>query len=325
MNSLEEAVGQSLRNLARMPEARKFFAENQWLYKGLLRCARRYIVGESLEEALERAVLLQNAGYNISLEYMGGEDTSTVDRCDETVREFIRLIIQTAPIIKKPNICFDLSVMGLTLSEDTTLHNLARVASVAKQNNAEVIISMEESSKTQQIINIYKKISREYDNVGLTIQAYLHRTIADLKEIINFPGRIRLVKGVYQEPGDISLRRSEELNARYLECLEMILKADKYVILGTHDEALIYQMEQRGVFSHSNVVIEMLHGVQPALLRRLKDRGIPTSICLAYGKEWYLHLLHRCAEFPQNIYQAIVDFANVGEIHNEYYHKELMK
>ena len=104
MSDTREMVSQSLRGLARNPHARKFFEENQWLYKGLLNCAKRYIAGEYLEVALEKAVLFQEAGYHISLEYMGGEDTNSIEKCDETVREFIRLINQSAPIIKRPNI-----------------------------------------------------------------------------------------------------------------------------------------------------------------------------------------------------------------------------
>lgn len=319
MENIEISVGKTLRYLARNKQARVFFKENEWLYRGLLNCAKRYIAGEERAEALEKAFLLQQEGYGISLEYMGGEDTNSVSKCEKTVKEFINLIIQTNPIISKPNICFDLSVMGMSISNDIALSNLSKIASIAKHNHAELIISMEESAKTDKIIEIHQQICQVYDNVGLTIQAYLHRTPADLRNIVNLPGKIRLVKGVYDEPGSISLQRSKELNCRYIECMDFLQKTDKSIIIGTHDEVLINQMIDKGLLDNSKVVLEMLHGVRPDLLRKLKNQGVPVSVCLAYGRDWYLHLLHRCAEFPPNIFKAVIDFIDQNQTKDPYY------
>ncbi len=319
MENVEISVGKTLRYLARNKEARTFFKENEWLYKGLLNSAKRYIAGESRAEAIEKAVLLQQAGYAISLEYMGGEDTNDPSKCDTTVREFIKLINQTNPIIRKPNICFDLSIMGLSISDDVAISNLSKIAATAQYNHAEIIISMEESVKTDKIIKIYQQVCRDYNNIGLTIQAYLRRTPADLQSIIKLPGKIRLVKGVYDESDEVSLQRSKELNLRYIECLELLQKSDKSIVIGTHDEILIDQIIDNGLLNNSNTVLEMLHGVRPDLLRRFKSQDVPVSVCLAYGKEWYLHLLHRCAEFPPNIFTALLDFVDPGQIKNSYY------
>jgi len=320
MQKDENNISNALRFLARNKESRQFFKENSWLYQALLKCAKRYIAGENLAEMLEKAVRLQKSGYNISLEYMGGEDTKSVEKCSETTREFIRLIKQSTPVIDQPNICFDLSVIGLSVSDDITIANLSQIASIAKLNDSHVIISMEEHPKTEKILEIYKYICQEHDNVGITIQAYLHRTISDIDDVAELPGKIRLVKGVYHEPEQISLKRSDELDHRYMQCLDRLIEQKREIVLGTHDSEIIKRLVSDNYFQYKKLVIEMLHGACPNKLRQLKEEGYPVNLCLAYGKEWYLHLLHRLAEYPPNIFKAVVDFVNPNNIHDEYYY-----
>lgn len=98
---------------------------------------------------------------------------------------------------------------------------------------------MEESQKTDKILSIYSGISKLYTNVGITLQVHLHRSLSDLKELLHMPGRIRLVKGAYQEPERIFIPRSEELNKRYIEFVSKCLDCDHALSIATHDETLL--------------------------------------------------------------------------------------
>ncbi len=169
---------------------------------------------------------------------------------------------------------------------------------------------MEESSKTSDILTLYKKIAKNYTNIGITIQAHLYRTEVDLQELIQYPGKIRLVKGAFQEPVDIAMIRSEELNSRYLEYVEQLVNANHPISIATHDETLIQEIERRQYLHKSNVEVEMLYGVRPELLNELRTKEYRCRVYLTYGSEWYLYLCHRIAEQPENLYLAVTDIIN---------------
>lgn len=169
------------------------------------------------------------------------------------------------------------------------------------------MIGMEESSKTDEILTIYKKATSQYDNIGITIQTHLLRSNNDIQNLVHLPGRIRIVKGAYQESSKDAIPRSNELNNRYLHFVEQLIEANHPVSVATHDETLIKEMEQRGYFRHPNLEIEMLYGIRPDLLKALKSKGYNCKIYLPYGKDWYLYLCHRIAEHPENLYRAITE------------------
>jgi proline dehydrogenase len=104
-------------------------------------------------------------------------------------------------------ISFDLSHIGMSINRALALKHLEEMADEAKQQNLNLMISMEESEKTEQILNIYKQVVSSYDNVGITLQVHLKRSLDDLRELFKYPGKIRIVKGAYQEPPDIMIPR----------------------------------------------------------------------------------------------------------------------
>jgi proline dehydrogenase len=142
---------------------------------------------------------------------------------------------------------------------------------------------------------------------GITLQAQLYRTLNDLNELFNYSGAIRLVKGAYQEPSDICIPRSDKLDQRYLELVDLCVKAGHQVSIASHDEAIHKQIIERGYLQSPHVEAEMLYGIRPELCKQLKDDGLPVRVYLTYGVEWYLYLCHRIAEYPPNIYVAITD------------------
>ncbi|EEK75767.1 Proline dehydrogenase [Bacillus cereus R309803] len=184
----------------------------------------------------------------------------------------------------KQTVSLDLSHIGLSIDPEMSYIHLIELAEKAKVNGTTLMISMEESSKAADILSIYKKTTEQYPNVGITIQAHLYRSNNDIQELLHYPGKIRVVKGAYQEVPDIAMPRSTDLNQQYLQIVE-----------------------QRQYFSQSNVEIEMLYGIRPDMLSDLKNKGHNARVYLTYGKEWYLYLCHRIAEHPENLYHAVTD------------------
>lgn len=309
MEKPEVQVIQALRSAARNEQYKRYIQQSSELYPLLLKAAKRYVIGEERKEAITSATQFISKDYQISLEFIG-ENTKDVEECRNAKNELLYLIEEMGSLAIKQTVSFDLSHIGLSVNPELAYKHARELAQKASQYGITLMVSMEESTKTSDIFDIYKKITTQYPNVGITIQAHLYRTDYDIQELMQYPGRIRLVKGAFQESSDIAMKRSKELNERYLNFVELLIEANHSVSIATHDELLIQEMEQRQYFEHPCVEIEMLYGIRSDLLSNLKNKGYDSKVYLPYGKDWYLYLCHRIAEYPENLYLAVTDIIN---------------
>ncbi len=302
----EVQAAHALRSIARKESMKSYVQQSSELYPLLLRAAKRFISGESREEGIAAAQELNAKGYGVSLEYIG-ENVAEKEECHKAKDELLLLIEELGSLSMKQVVSFDLSHIGLLIHREAAYAHAVELAERAKKYGMTLMISMEESAKTDDILWVYKKIVEKYSHVGITIQAHLHRSVNDMKELLCLPGKIRIVKGAFQEPTDTALPRSEELNTRYLMLVEQAIKANHPISIATHDEELMKEMKRRQYVSHPHVEVEMLYGVRPDLLRDVKNEGHDCRVYITYGTDWYLYLCHRIAEYPENIYRALVD------------------
>jgi proline dehydrogenase len=310
--SVEKQFEDALKSIARNLEIKKYIQQSSELYPLFQRSAKRFITGESKEDGISVGDQLIHKGYRISLEFIG-ENTVNREECVQAKNEFIALIKECGNRGLNSRISFDLSHIGLSVDPELAFQNLLEMAEEAEKYHLSLMISMEESGKTDQILSIYKKVVVKYTNVGVTLQAQLHRTLSDLKDLLKYSGAIRIVKGAYQEPQDICIPRSEKLDQRYLELVDLCVKAGHHVSIASHDEVIYKQIIERGYLQNPYVEAEMLYGIRPELCKQLKDDGLPVRVYLTYGSEWYLYLAHRIAEYPPNIYVAITDMIRGAE------------
>lgn len=309
MKKAEELVIQALKSAARDDRLKYAVQQSTELYPLLWKAAKRYVTGEKIEDVITVAREYLDNNYNISIEYIG-ENITDLGECERAKNELLQVIEEMGILSLKQTVSFDLSHIGLSINAEITYKYLEELAQKAQRYGITLMIGMEESSKTSDILSLYKKIATNYANVGISIQVYLYRTKVDLQELIQYPGKIRLVKGAFQEPIDIAMIRSEELNSRYLEYVEQLVKANHPISIATHDEMLIQEIERRQYFDKSNVEVEMLYGVRPELLNELRKKEYRCRVYLTYGSEWYLYLCHRIAEQPENLYLAVTDIIN---------------
>lgn len=306
MKRPEELVTQALKLAARNNQMKNDLQQSKELYPLLLKAARRYVAGEERAEAISIAKNFLAKYYQISLEFIG-ENTVNLEECQKATNEFMKLIEELGTLAMRQTVSFDLSHIGLSINKEIAYKHLLQLVQQAKKYGIILMISMEESSKTDDILNIYKKIATEYNNIGITLQAHLYRTALDIQELVQYSGKIRIVKGAFQEPNTIALKRSEELNRRYLQYVDQLVKLNHPISIATHDESIIQVMEQRQYFQQTNVEIETLYGIRPELIRGLKEKGYNGKVYLPYGQDWYLYLCHRLAENPENLYLAVTD------------------
>lgn len=301
----------ALKKLAANKTYRDLFLASDTLRDFLRPAALRYIISEDRLEMLDKLAALQGKGYRTGVEYVG-EEATTLAEVTTATDEYLKLIDLMAlhpKLSEPPQLGFDLSNVGTIISRELAIENCSKILTHAADKDVGVILSMERSQWTDSILDIFMHLSARFSNLGITLQAQLNRTPDDLGEILGTGCKVRLVKGVYAEPAAIALPRGAQLDERYLGLLDRINGASSNYAFATQDPQLVEEILASGIASRGE--LEMLHGVRPELIKAVKDAGqVKTRVSAVYGTNWYLHLLHRVAEFPQNIFLALDDVAS---------------
>jgi len=299
----------ALRKAALNEQAKEYILSNEVLFKTIKKAADRYIGGETLEETIIKVKEQNTQGFKCSMEFMG-ENTLTEKEALEATNEFIRISREIKNQQLNSTLSLDLSHIGLSISSELCLKNLTSICEEAAKENIEVTISAESVAVTDAIIDIYKTAARNFKNTSITLQAYLHRSKDDFEDLIKENGRIRIVKGAFETPENLSIPRGAVLDERYLYYIDQLLSRNHRCAIATHHDLIqkeVVALLQHYKTSEDLYEFESLYGIQTEQLRKLKEQGYPAKLYFVYGKEWYLYLCNRIAEYPLNLFQALND------------------
>ncbi|NHC45552.1 proline dehydrogenase family protein [Motilibacter aurantiacus] len=275
------------------------------------RVARRYVAGDSIEEALAAARSAVQRGHAASIEYTG-ESVRDAELARREADVFVELATAIRAAGLPSTVSFDLSHVGAVVDEGLTLDNVRRMATAADAAGATLMVSAEGSGRTDLVLGLYERLCAEQLDVGITLQARLHRTPRDLDRVLRHPGPVRLVKGAFREPESLAYPRgSAELTAAYLDLAGRLLAEGHRVSLATHDPELVSALvaEHGDRLREEDVEFEMLRGLGTALLDGLRAEGYPTREYVVFGGEWWLYVLNRIAEHPERALLALADLA----------------
>ncbi|WP_316743881.1 proline dehydrogenase family protein [Pedobacter antarcticus] len=298
---------QALRTAALNEDSKAYIMANPALFQLFKKAANRYIGGENLEETIDKVKALDNL--KASIEFMG-ESTRTEQESNDATKEFIHICEQIRLQHLNATVSLDLSHIGLAVSKELCLDNLNAICVEASKSGTEVIISAEGTERTDAILETYKKAIKKYDNLAITLQAYLYRTKDDFAEIRKETGRIRIVKGAFETAKGLSMPRGEKLDDVYMDYIDQLLLQNHKCSIATHDEKIQARAKlliQKYKPSKEAYEFESLFGICNDQLYLLKDEGYQTKLYFVYGKEWYLYLCNRIAEYPMSIFQALND------------------
>ena len=299
----------ALRKVALNEEAKDYILSNPILFTILKKAADRYIGGETLGETIGKVKTQNERGFKCSIEFMG-ESTRTEHEANAARDEFIKICQEIKHHELDSTLSLDLSHIGLAISKDLCLNNLNLICKEASKGKIEVTISAENTDRTDDVLTTYKDIIRTYQNVAITLQAYLHRTKDDFEELIKLKGRIRIVKGAFETPPGLSLQRGDQLDEVYLNYVDRLLSENHLCAIATHHGKIqqeVKKLIQKYKVSTDIYEFESLYGIQNEQLLALKGEGYPAKIYFVYGKEWYLYLCNRLAEYPLNLFKALSD------------------
>ena len=308
-HSEAKAAIDALRQISRNETYKARVLETPVLRRVLLQAVSRFIGGEAFSECLQVARGLHERRIATAIDYMG-ESTRERERAALVTREFLRVIETLADRGAAASISPDLSHLGMAIDPQLAYENAEELAGAAHDAGSEVILNMESSDRTETILAIQRQLCERYDNVGITLQAYLYRTEKDLSEAIKRPGRIRLVKGAYAEPPEVARPLGPTTDAVFSTLMDTLLASGHRASIATHDPALLEHahrfIEGRGL-ARAPIEFELNYGIAEDRLLQMQARGYSVRVYLPYGEEWYLYLCHRLAEYPPNIYQALAD------------------
>ncbi len=265
------------------------------------RVSRRYIAGSTLEDAMRVVSELNREGAMATLDVLG-EDTLERAQAGETVRQYELAIAEIARLGLDCNVSIKLTALGLMIDRSFCRDNLFRVLELAKPHGMFVRIDMEDSSTTATTLDIYREARANHDNVGPVLQAYLRRSLADARSLLDGPPlNVRLCKGIYNEPPEVAFKDRDVVRRSYSNLLEILVRGGAYVGIATHDEPLLYEglrvADALGL-KRDQYEFQMLLGVIPATRRTLISAGHRLRVYVPYGANWYGYSIRRLKENP---------------------------
>jgi proline dehydrogenase len=262
------------------------------------RLSSRYIAGPTLDDAI-RVVRKLNAKGKLATIDVLGEDVTNADEARAIAGQYHDVLARIDEEGIDSNISIKLTGLGLELDEQLVRENLEAVVQDAAARSNFVRIDMEDSSTTDRTLQLYRTLHGEgYDHLGVVLQAYLRRTLADLPGLDN----VRICKGIYVEPESIAFREFEAVRANYLRCLEALVEQGSYVAIATHDEELIraaLRIVRAAGLAHDRYEFQMLLGVRPERADALVADGHRLRVYVPYGTHWYEYSVRRLQENPK--------------------------
>ena len=265
---------------------------------------RRFVAGESVEDAVRASRVLVGKGLAVSLDRLG-EDTTDVGQADATVKAYLvlleRLREEGLTSDGRTEVSVKLSAVGQTISDELAEQGAHTICEAARAAGTTVTLDMEDHTTTDRTLATLRSLRRDFPETGAVVQAYLHRTEDDCRALAAAGSRVRLCKGAYKEPASVAFQSPQEVDASYVRCLEVLMRGNGYPMVATHDPTLIARTLELAPEHRSGFEFQLLYGIRPREQERLAAAGHTVRVYVPYGDEWYGYLMRRLAERPANL------------------------
>jgi proline dehydrogenase len=261
---------------------------------------RRFIAGETPEEALAVTRTLIGEGLLVTLDHLG-EDTLDAQQAEATVQGYEQ-ILKDLPAGAEVSV--KLTALGQAFDEALALENARRVCKAAAAAHTTVTLDMEDHTTVASTLRILRELRKDHPDAGAVIQAYLRRSEEYCAELAYEGSRVRLCKGAYAAPADVAFTSAADIDRSYVRCMKVLMAGQGYPMLATHDPRLIEiadalrLIHERGFESYE---YQMLYGIRPLEQRRLAEAGCQVRVYVPYGRQWYGYMVRRLAERPANV------------------------
>jgi proline dehydrogenase len=268
----------------------------------------RYVPGESTDDAVRASDELVGKGLSATLDFLG-EDTLDREQADRTVAAYVGVLRALADrgLAREVEVSVKLSAIGQALpevGEKVAVENARTICHAARNAGTTVTLDMEDHTTTDSTLSILRELRKDFPETGAVLQAYLHRTEADCRDLAHEGSRVRLCKGAYHEPESVAFTDKLEVDKSYVRCLKVLMGGQGYPMVATHDPRMINiagALATRNGRAQGSYEYQMLYGIRPDEQRRLAEAGEKVRVYVPYGQEWYGYLMRRLAERPSNL------------------------
>ncbi len=263
--------------------------------------ARRFVAGDTLAEAVEVTKGLNARGMHVSLDHLG-EHVAAIEEATAARDSYLACLDQIAEHELDANISIKLTQLGMGLDDEVAGAYLDQIAEAAGRVGSTVSVDMEESEHTETTVGLYAAAQRKHGNLGIAVQSYLLRTLADVERLIPLGGHIRLCKGAYAEPADVAYQGGEVDDS--FDRLGALLMESSGVkpAIASHDDARLAKVLVEAKRRSEPWEFQMLYGVRRDRQDELVAAGHEMRVYVPFGEAWYPYLTRRMAERPANVF-----------------------
>jgi proline dehydrogenase len=295
--------------LLKLSESKKFagWVTSNATTRGM---ARRFVAGETLDEAIAAARACNDAGMMASLDYLG-ENVSTISDAQRSRDAYLEVFERIAAEGLHANVSCKLTQLGLDINNEFCEGLLRSIVERAAGFDNFLRVDMESSIYTQRTIDLVKRVRTRNPAVGTVIQSYLYRSEKDVTDLLSYGCRIRLCKGAYKEPEEVAFPRKADVDANYVRLMQQLLSSGFYHAIATHDPRMIAATIRYAAakqISKDDFEFQMLYGVRTDLQRQLVKDSFRVRIYIPFGNDWFPYFMRRLAERPANVGFLIRNF-----------------
>jgi proline dehydrogenase len=268
------------------------------------RVSRRFVAGETLDEAIAVVRDLNARGMDVTLDHLG-ESVEREDQAVQATDDYIRILERLdREASVKASISIKPTQVGLSVDAGFCCQNLRRVAEAARDSGNFIRMDMESTDYTQATLDVFYELFAEFKNLGAVIQSYLRRSEADVEKLASLAAPVRLCKGAYKEPEELAFQRKDEVDDSFIHLLEILMNSEAPLAVATHDDRMIdaaKRLMKDLPDRKAPVEFQMLYGIRRDLQAQLVDEGYGMRVYVPYGNEWYPYFMRRMAERPANL------------------------
>ncbi len=266
--------------------------------------ARRFIAGETIDEAITAARAVQAQGMTLTLDLLG-ESVTTAGEAAAATATYLGIVQKIVDANIDRNVSLKLTQLGLDIDPALCLANVKQILELAGRHSVFVRIDMENSPYIQRTLDLFNRVWESgIRNTGVVLQSAILRSEEDAVAMNRMGVRVRLVKGAYKEPRSVAHQAKSEVDAAYLRIMRKLLSEGNYPAIGTHDPAMIEETRayaaDRGI-GPDRFEFQMLFGIRRDLQARLVKDGYRMRIYLPYGTQWFPYFMRRLGERPANV------------------------
>ncbi|MCM3691123.1 proline dehydrogenase family protein [Neobacillus niacini] len=281
-------------------------SQNQFLNSaakkyGLKLGAQSVVAGTNIDEVIKSIKELNAHGISCTVDNLG-EFVFKEEEATEAKEQILNVIEAIHEHKVDAHISLKPTQIGLDIEYNFCLSNLREIVDRANNYGIFVNIDMEDTSHLQPTFDVLDELSKEYDNVGTVIQAYLLRADEYLEKYQNY--RLRIVKGAYKEPAEYAYQDKKDIDANFIKLIEWHLLNGKFTSIATHDHHIINHVKEfvkKNNIPNEQFEIQMLYGFRKELQLQLASEGYNFCTYVPFGNDWYGYFMRRLAERPQNL------------------------